>query len=133
MTEPLPWWPARFMRALTAIDGALRQINHGIKDRLDLFDRRTNQMWNNITREEFREVKGMIERYHLSIGAALCGLTVKMNDFARHFPHANAGGPVKRGDFLMGDMMQGIESIRSATMALIDKDGKAEKDAAGKV
>jgi hypothetical protein len=113
------------MRALTVIESALRQINHGIKERLDLFDQRTSQMWKNITREEFQAVKTMIERYHLSIGAALCGLTVKMNDFARQFPNPNAGGPVKRGDFLMGDMMQGIESIRIATLALTDKDGKA--------
>jgi len=109
------------MRALQAIEHALKLITHAIKTRLDLFDQQTKQMWQNITREEFQKVRAMIERYHLAMGAALCALTVKMNDFARNFPHEKAGGPVKRGDFLMGEMMQGIETIRKVTLALSDK------------
>ena len=36
-----------------------------------------------------------------------------MNAFARMFPHPNAGGPVKRADFLVTEMTQGIALIRS--------------------
>ena len=53
-----------------------------------------------------------IERYHITIGAALCGLSVKMNAFARMFPRPNAGGPIKRADFMISEMLQGIEQIK---------------------
>jgi len=70
-------------------------------------------MWNNLSQEEFRQVKTLIERYHVTIGAALCGLTVKMNSFARNFPRPVSGGPVKRADFMASEMIQGIELIRN--------------------
>jgi hypothetical protein len=35
-----------------------------------------------------------------------------MNSFARTFPTKNSGGPVKRADFMMSEMIQGIELIR---------------------
>ncbi|HLN24064.1 MAG TPA: hypothetical protein VK558_08790, partial [Patescibacteria group bacterium] len=57
-------------------------------------------------------IKQMVERNHTTIGAALCGLSVKMNAFASMFPHSRAGGPVRRADFMVGEMLQGIEVIR---------------------
>jgi hypothetical protein len=35
-----------------------------------------------------------------------------MNLFGRIFPHENAGGPVKRGDFMINEMIKGIDKIR---------------------
>ena len=35
-----------------------------------------------------------------------------MNAFATQFPRADSGGPVKRADFMMAEMVQGIEMIR---------------------
>ena len=81
---------------------------------LETFEKRTHQMWDNISQEEFKTVKAMIERHHVTIGAALCGLTVKMNAFAHSFPHPQAGGPIKRADFMMSEMIQGIDIIRDA-------------------
>ena len=90
----------------------INSISASITGRLEVFERRTSEMWANISQEEFRTVKTMIERYHVTIGAALCGLTVKMNSFARMFPRPTVGGPVKRADFLMAEILQGIELIR---------------------
>ena len=100
------------MRSCDVIEEVINSISAGITGRLEVFERRTSEMWANISQEEFRTVKTMIERYHVTIGAALCGLTVKMNSFARMFPRPNVGGPVKRADFLMAEILQGIELIR---------------------
>ncbi len=102
------------MRVCDHVEEVINSVTASITGRLELFERRTHQMWDNINQEEFRTVKTMIERQHLTIGAALCGLTVKMNAFARAFPHARAGGPIKRADFMVGEMMQGLEVIRDA-------------------
>lgn len=100
------------MRSCDIIEEVINSISAGITGRLEVFERRTNEMWANITQDEFRAVKTMIERYHVTIGAALCGLTVKMNSFARMFPRPAVGGPVKRADFLISEILQGIELIR---------------------
>ena len=100
------------MRSCDQIEEVINSISASITGRLKVFERRTSEMWANISQEEFRTVKTMIERYHVTIGAALCGLTVKMNSFARMFPRPTVGGPVKRADFLMAEILQGIELIR---------------------
>jgi len=104
---------ASLMRTCTQIEDAINSVSASISGRLEVFEKRTKQMWNNITQEEFQGVKNMIERYHVVMGGALCGLTVKMNAFARNFPHPNAGGPVKRADFMVTEMTQGFDLIRS--------------------
>jgi hypothetical protein len=104
---------ASLMRTCTIVEDAINSVSASISGRLEQFEKRTAQMWQNISPEEFQAVKGMIERYQITIGGALCGLTVKMNGFARNFPHPNAGGPVKRADFMVSEMTQGIDLIRS--------------------
>ena len=103
---------ANLMRTCSIVEDVINSVSASITGRLETFERRTQQMWANITQEEFRAVKSLIERYHVTIGAALCGLTVKMNAFARIFPHSRAGGPVKRADFMANEMIQGIDMIR---------------------
>jgi hypothetical protein len=116
------------MRMLTTITQAINQVSGTISGRLEQFDRRTQQMWQNISKEEFQTVKTMIEQYHTTIGGALCGLTVKMNSWARAFPHAHAGGPIKRADFMSTEMTQGIDLIRSMTAAFKTADAAGESN-----
>ncbi len=103
---------ANLMRTCDLVEESINSVCASITGRLESFERRTQQMWSNISQDEFNSVKSMIERYHVTIGGALCGLTVKMNTYARMFPHARAGGPVKRADFMVTEMMQGIDMIR---------------------
>lgn len=102
------------MKTCDVIEEVINAVTARITGTLESFERRTHQMWNNITQDEFQAVRGLVERQHVTIGAALCGLTVKMNAFAHAFPHARAGGPIKRADFMMTEMIQGIEIIRDA-------------------
>lgn len=102
------------MKTCTVIEDTINNMSAAITGRLEVFERRTREMWDNLSQEEFRQVKTMIERYHITIGAVLCGLTVKMNSFARMFPRPSSGGPVKRADFMASEMIQGIGQIRQA-------------------
>jgi hypothetical protein len=103
---------ANLMRACDIIEEVINSISASMTGRLEVFEKRTREMWENITQDEFRAVKAMIERYHVTIGGALCGLSVKMNSFARTFPRPSVGGPVKRADFMISEILQGIELIR---------------------
>ncbi|MGE5504218.1 MAG: hypothetical protein ACM31L_07315 [Actinomycetota bacterium] len=109
------------MKTTDTIEEVINTMSATITGRLEVFEKRTREMWDNISQDEFRVVKTMIERYHVTIGAALCGLTVKMNSFARMFPRANVGGPIKRADFMTAEMIQGIELIRDVEKRYMPK------------
>lgn len=100
------------MKTCDLIEDVINSVTANITGTLESFERRSRQMWDKISQDEFRAVRTLVERHHVTIGAALCGLTVKMNAFAHAFPHDNASGPVKCADFMMADMFQGIEIIR---------------------
>lgn len=55
----------------------------------------------------------MIESYHTTIGGVLCALSVKMSAWHELFPRDSVGGPVKRAEFIMLEMRQGIEEVRA--------------------
>jgi hypothetical protein len=102
------------MKSCDVIEEVINSMSATITGRLEVFERRTRDMWENISQDEFRTVKTMIERYHVAIGGALCGLTVKMNAFARQFPRPAMGGPIKRADFMTAEILQGIEVMRAS-------------------
>ncbi|MEO0033994.1 MAG: hypothetical protein RLZZ501_17 [Pseudomonadota bacterium] len=109
------------MKTCDMIEEVINSMSASITGRLEVFEKRTGEMWENINQDEFRAIRTMVERYHVTIGAALCGLTVKMSAFARMFPRPNSGGPIKRADFMMTEMIQGIELIRD-----VEKHGVSE-------
>ena len=102
---------ANLMRVCDTVERVVNEVSANITGKFEVFDRRTKEMWGNISETEFRAAKDMIERYHVTIGATLCGLTVKMNAWARIFPRPTVGGPIKRADFLVSEMMHSIENI----------------------
>jgi hypothetical protein len=77
------------------------------------FDISTKDMWNEISAERFRAVEKVIRSYHTTIGGVLCALSVKMNAWHKFFPRKDVGGPIKRSDFIMSEMRQGIDKIQT--------------------
>ena len=79
--------------------------------KIESFERSTKDMWRDLSGERFKKIETLISRYHLSIGEALCALSVKMAAWADQFPTAS-GGVGRRAAFIMSDMRQGIEHIQ---------------------
>lgn len=100
------------MRTCESIERVLNDLSMTITSRFEYFDRETKEMWSSISAHQFRHVKAMIESYHVTIGGILCALTVKMNAWAKHFPKLSVGGPIRRGEFIMSEMKQGIDEMR---------------------
>ncbi|MEQ8807063.1 MAG: hypothetical protein RIE16_14905, partial [Rhodospirillales bacterium] len=92
--------------------GAITAPTPAISFLSDTSDLYTNGMWDDLTADRFKTVKKFVEEYHTTIGGCLCALTVKMNAFAVRFPTPAVGGPIKRGEFIMSEMKQGIEKVR---------------------
>jgi len=100
------------MKTCSEIEETINGLMAAITGRFENFDRSTKDMWNNISAERFRKVKELIESYHTTIGGVLCALSVKMDAWARLFPNKDTGGPVRRAEFIMSEIKQGIENIQ---------------------
>ncbi|CCG08448.1 hypothetical protein [Pararhodospirillum photometricum] len=100
------------LNTLSMMESTMNELSAGITGRFENFDRSTKSMWDDLTAERFHKVKALIEAYHTTIGGVLCGLTVKMNAWIRLFPKQNSGGPIKRAEFIMSEMRQGLDNIK---------------------
>ena len=107
-----------------ASNTALKTICRGIKAKLgsiilevnsvlDMFNARTEDMWQNISGHSFRQMKDVIASYQINVAGALCAITVKMNAWRDRFPDPYVGGPLSRADFIMTDMRDGMEKIEA--------------------
>ncbi len=99
----------RLMRSIDFIKDSITDVTASVVSRFESFDNSSNSMWEDITAESFETVKKMIRSHHVSVGAILCGLSVKMNGWQHNL--AAGRGLVRRADFVRSDMMQGMEKI----------------------
>ena len=99
----------RLMRSIDFIKDSITDVTASVVSRFESFDRASESMWEDISAESFESVKKMVRSHHVTIGAILCSLTLKMNGWQHNL---SAGrGLVRRADFIRSDMMQGMEKI----------------------
>jgi hypothetical protein len=103
------------MATLDFIEQTINTMTANVTGQLESFERATGSMWSDLTAERFRRIETSIKGLHVSIGGVLCALSVKMNAWMRLFPSPAASGPMRRAEFIMSDMRQGIDRIRAAT------------------
>ncbi|NQV47179.1 MAG: hypothetical protein HQ504_05290 [Rhodospirillaceae bacterium] len=100
------------MNTCKMLERTVNELMVEVSGRFENFDRSTNDLWSDISAERFQMVKKMIESYHVTIGGVLCALTVKVDAWHHMFPSRDSGGPVKRGEFILNTMKQGIGNIQ---------------------
>ncbi len=100
------------MATCRAIQAILSGLVFSMNRRFDKFNESTAGMWDQISAARFRQVEKMIKGYHTTVGGVLCSLTIKLETWARNFPHKKAGGPDTRAEFIMSDMRPGIGRIQ---------------------
>ena len=102
---------AELMKTCTMMQEVLKTVMARLKGRFTQFDTCTADLWSNVSAERFRKVQDLITSYHTTIGGILCALTVKMDAWNMMFPSQEAGGPMKRADFIVTEMRPGFERI----------------------
>ncbi len=113
------------MKTCDVLENTFIGLNAHIKRLFDEFDKSSQDFWTDVSAERFREVEALIESYHTTIGGVLCALSVKTIAWHRLFPRPSVGGPMKRSEFTMGEMRQGIDTIREILKKARDKKPKA--------
>ena len=99
---------------MDAIDPLVETINervHAINSQFTSFEQGTKTMWENISAQKFEMMKKLVTSQHITIGGALCALSVKLEAWHKLFPDNDTGGPGKRAEFIMLEMRQGIDKI----------------------
>ncbi len=99
------------LKNILQIEEDLNEISTSIVGRFEFFDLRSRDFWDDINAEAFQEFRDLITAHHVSIGAVLCGLAVKMALWNERFP-ARAGGPVKRLEFVNSEIRPGLRHIK---------------------
>jgi len=96
----------------STMEATINTLLAEITGRFENFERNSQDMWSHLTAERFRQVVELVHRYHTTIGAVLCALSVKLSAWLTLFPDPEVGGPLKRVEFLMSDMRQGFDQMR---------------------
>jgi len=100
------------MNNCDVLERTVKGLIADINAQFNSFNTETQEMWGDISAEKFNKIKLMIESYHTYIGGVLCALSVKAGAWGSLFPGKAVGGPVKRGEFILTEMKQGIEKIQ---------------------
>lgn len=101
------------MQTCQEVEATLNDLTAEITGRFENFDRSTSEMWSNISAQRFRKVESLIKNYHVTTGGILCALWVKMDHWQKIFPKKDAGGPIKKAEFIMSEMRQGLDRIKN--------------------
>lgn len=80
--------------------------------KIERFHQETETMWEYLTAERFYHVSELVKNYQISVAGVLCGLGVKMSAWRNKFATAESGGPAARGDFLMSNLLPGIDRLK---------------------
>ncbi len=102
----------QLVRTCLRTDFMVNQLVAVVRGRFKQFGTSTKEMWNNVSSQSFRRIETMIQSSHQDIGKILCALTVKMDAWSRNFPSRNAGGPMKRAEFIGSEICQGLNTLQ---------------------
>lgn len=98
------------MKTCDFMQERLTDIITSLTGRFESFHQHSNDMWDHVTAESFRNVKEMVAGHHTTLGGVLCGLAVKMSMWEEKFG-GGRGGLVQRSEFIMSEMRHGIDTI----------------------
>ena len=99
------------MKTCEVLRHTVDDVQKGIGNRFATFDNITRDMWRNPTSFQFRQIRNTALDCHAFMGQTLCGLSVKMDAWHKRFPNMDTGGPMKRAEFIMQGMRQGLEKL----------------------
>jgi hypothetical protein len=100
------------MRACETVTADIDAAMRFMLTRFQAFDDTSREFWKDLSRERYGVLRQLIQSHHRSVGGILCGLSVKLERWHADFPHAT-GGPNKRVDWLLAEMVPGLEKIRT--------------------
>ena len=104
------------------VAGAVKFLLESTRDRLARFRAGFDEFWGDIGQESFSRLNREIQDNQNSMAAVLCGLSIKLRDWSKTFPDADAASPSVRVKYVMTKLEPGLQNLTSL-----------ENDARGKI
>lgn len=96
----------------TRIRGVFNDLATMMHQRFRTFDFGSKNMWVELDGMRFQKFRDVVQNSHTLMGGVLCALTLKMDTWNQKFPQRDLGGPIKRAEFIVTEMQQGLEKFR---------------------
>jgi len=102
------------------VRGVFTDMTASLRQRIKTFEFGSRNMWVDIDAAKFHKFSELVRNNHTMLGSVLCALSLKLNAWKKQFPDRQFGGPMKRAEFIVNDMQQGLDQFRKprATSAL---------------
>lgn len=94
-----------------AVESRLCDLHGDVHDVIDVFRARTADMWQDISRETYEDMRRTVIDMQARIGASLCAAKVKLDGWVHRFPNRRSGNVADRVGFLMSEMRQGLDAV----------------------
>ena len=98
----------QFIKTCDLIEARMSAAEISIRRVLEIFKVMTQDMWEEISPQEFQDMREMIVSYQRDIGSSVCALTVKTNSWDSLQAKTN---PSVFASFITSDLVKGIERV----------------------
>ncbi len=82
-----------------------------IRESFGVFNKSFEAFWDDMSPTGFQRLQNEIEIHYNNLGAVLCGIYVKVRNWAEAFPTDDAGGPKMRAQYVVSDIMPGLHEL----------------------
>ena len=112
VTHPQLRQDREFVRFCERIRSTVERGKEIIDQRFQIFDQNTQDMWDDISAERFKQVEQLKLGSHAMLGGMLCGLSVCLDGWSEKFPTSATGEPYRRAEYIRNDMRFAVENVR---------------------
>lgn len=110
------------METCERVQGIFLDLSRSVNQQLRTFEYGSKIIWAEIDAARFYKFRELVKNNHTMIGGALCSLSLKMQAWKEQFPDERYGGPMKRAEFILNEMQQGLEKHRRPSFRTTDGD-----------
>jgi hypothetical protein len=94
------------------VRGVFVDLSQSINQRFRAFEIGSKSIWDEIDAARFHKFRELVQNNQTMMGGVLCGMSLKMQAWNEQFPDERFGGPMKRAEFIMNEMQQGLDKYR---------------------
>lgn len=94
------------------VRGIFTDLASSMRQRIKTFEFGSQNIWVDVNAAKFRKFSELVQNNHTMLGGVLCALALKLDAWKKKFPDRQFGGPMKRVEFIVNDMQQGLDKFR---------------------
>jgi len=113
--------------ACSRVRGVFSDMSMTMRQRIKVFEFGSQNMWVDLDAAKFRKFRELVHNSHTMLGGSLCAMSLKMDAWKEKFPDRQFGGPMKRAEFIINDMQQGLEKFEKPRVRNIGPQARTPK------